>query len=266
MGIFIVAEAGLGHEGRIELAKRMVDEARVAGADAVKFQVYRTEELIHPSRDAERFERFKRKELSYSDFRELKEYSGVVGIEWFATPHTVGAFEFLVGDLGVETVKVGSGDRGEILDLAVRDGRVKRVFVSLGMRGEDEIRDLVVKYTDYRDVLTFLHCVTMYPVPDDKVDLEAFNYGRYFGYSDHTVGSVACVAAAALGASVIEKHLKLPESTGQDVAGALFGDEFGQMVRDVRRVEVMLGDGTRHYSEEERGNEAWALKKEDGLR
>jgi len=268
---FIVAEVGLAHEGDYGLAKRLVDLAVVGGADAVKFQVYRTEELVSYDRDPEMFDRFRRKELPYEAFTELKQYAEGKGIIWFATPHTVGAFEFL-RDLGVGLWKVGSGDRGQILPLVLGTG--KPVFVSLGMRGHDDIYELIGSLPVGKDIVV-MHCVSLYPVPPGSADLgyirdfllyDCADIGIEIGYSDHLAGSLGVEVAVALGAKVIEKHVCLLQSTGGDVACALNAGEFRGMVTRIRRIEEMLGDGRRHYSELERETEKWALKGKGGLR
>ena len=264
----IVAEAGLAHEGDFELGLRLVDEAIGAGADAVKFQVYRADELINRDRDPGRYEVFRRKELSYDQFAQLRRYSEHKGIVWFATPHTTGAFRFLV-DIDVPIIKVGSGDRGEILDLALKSD--KEVFVSTGMRNTARVDALVLKC--YGCNATILHTVTLYPTPLKYANLNQLKYLMWLarkplqvGYSDHTKGIKACLIARALGVGVIEKHIKLAESTGQDVHGALFGYEFKEMVRQLKAVDMVMGSIKRQYTKEEKENEVWALKGKDGKR
>lgn len=262
----VIAEIGLAHEGSFELAKKLIDDAVWADTDTVKFQVYKTKELIDEKKDPVRFKRFKEKELSYRDFDRLNSYCKKIGIEFLATPHTIGAFKFLE-TLGVERYKVGSGDRGEILKEVVKTG--KEVLVSLGMRDQNQIFDLVSKYD-----ATFLHCITEYPADPRRLDLgylRSLNkicnkYEREWGYSDHSVGDLAICVAVGLGAQVIEKHIKSKESTGQDIYGALGKDKFRQMVKKVRLIEEMLGDGIRHYTQEEKENEKWALKGKNGKR
>lgn len=268
---FVVAEAGLAHEGSCELAKRLIDLAVDGGADAVKFQVYKTEELIDPGRDPERFERFKRKELGYGDFEGLKGYAESKGIIWFASAHTIKGFEFL-RDIRVPIYKVGSGE-GEfspILRMAVESGKL--AFVSTGLRRDEEVRDLVRRWGGPNVV--FLHCVTMYPVMEDRANLGFMNrlgywcklWGSQVGYSDHLSGTLGLEVAVGMGARVIEKHVRLPESTGQDVLCSVDGEEFKTLVEKIRRIEKMLGSDQREYSEEERRNEKWAMKGRDGLR
>jgi N,N'-diacetyllegionaminate synthase len=269
---FIVAEVGLAHEGRFDLAERLVDLAAESGADAVKFQAYKTEDLINKDRDPERWKRFKRKELRPEDFYDLRAHAEWKKIIWFCTPHTMSAFEFL-NSLDVPLWKIGSGESNDspILRAAVETG--KPVFISTGLRDEKGIEDLILRLPRFRDI-ALLHCITMYPVTPQRANLGFLgplehwcrSVGAVMGYSDHSVGTLACEVAVSMGAKIIEKHIKLPESTGQDVHGALFADEFKGMVGRIREIETMIGSSTRQYSEEEKENEKWALKGKDGLR
>ena len=273
---FVIAEAGLAHEGQLTLGFSLIDIAVDGGADAVKFQVYETEDLIARDRNAgcpftgkELFDRFKRKELAYWEFETLERYATDRGIMWFATPHTLGAFEFLE-EMNVPAYKIGSGERGGDLFQAVMFSD-KPVFVSTGMRTHEEAMDLVEAWGGFADI-AFLHCVTEYPVTDPNLGFlrslgrACKRKGAVMGYSDHTIGSGAILLAVAMGAKVIEKHIKVDESTGQDCAGALNKADFGRMVKNIRRVDRMLGTEERVYSEAERRNEAWALKGKDGKR
>lgn len=262
---FIVAEAGLAHEGRLDYAFSLIDLAVEASADAIKFQVYKTGELIDKGRGGEFYERFRRKELRYGDFVRVQAYARAKGIIWFATPHTDGALEFLEA-LMVPCYKVGSGEiNGGLLASVLSTG--KPVFFSLGLRSEKDALYTSRFISINNKMAAPLHCVTQYPVPAKDANLAFMKkLGGLYGYSSHCVGYLDCLVAVALGAKVIEKHIKLPESTGQDCAGALFGDEFRNMVRLIRKSEEMLGDGNRYYTGAERKNESWALKGRDGKR
>lgn len=272
---FVVAEVGLAHEGSVDLAKRLIDLAVEGGADAVKFQAYRVEDLINRDRDEERYDRFKRKEIEYEFLPNLKSYAEGNGLIWFCTPHTMSAFEFL-NRIDVPLWKIGSGERNDSEILKACVGTGKPVFISTGLREGKDIEDLINMYDS--PGVAFLHCITMYPVPSNRVNLGFLEHLIFIstggegwhefipGYSDHSVGTLACEAAVAIGAKIIEKHIKLPESTGQDVHGALFGDEFKAMVSRIREIEVMIGSSNRQYSEEEKENEKWARKGKDGLR
>ncbi len=268
---FIVAEAGLAHEGDIDLAKQLIDLAAEGGAHAVKFQVYKTKDLISKERDPIRYKNFKRKELPYEAFVQLKQYAEERRLIWFATPHTMDAFEFLKG-LGVMLYKVGSGEGilGPIVEAALNTG--KPVFISTGMRtGHDVLNAIRWCNTDR---VAFLHCVSLYPVTENLANLAFMDrlawdcriHNSTMGYSDHFPGTYAVELAVAKGAKIIEKHIRLPESTGQDNEVALDLKGFKNMVKAIQRVERMLGPKIRQYSDEERSTEKWALKGRDGLR
>lgn len=263
---FVVAEAGLAHGGDAKKAFELIDAAVFGGADAVKFQIYDTKELVDYKRDPALFDRFKSKELEFPLFKELQQYAKEKGIVWFATPHTESALEYLKG-LGVPYYKIGSGEKGSGLFGKIIDTG-KPVFISTGMRTHSEIIKLVSEWNSPN--VTFLHCVTMYPVHPHHANLGFLNtlkqLGVKYGYSCHMPGIVGVEVAVALGAQVIEKHIKLPESTGQDTLCALFKEELRDMVKKVRHIETVLGSQSRVYSEEERINEKWALKGEDGRR
>ena len=262
---YIIAEAALSHMGNMEYAERMIHHAVSAGCDAVKFQVYKTEELIDKVRGPERYAEFKQRELSYDQFSDLKRYCELCGIEFIATPHTKEAFYFLDA-LGVDKLKVGSGDRGEILELALKSG--KRTFVSTGMRDDGKLNELIFKSVGHDMVI--MHCVTQYPVSTENVNLGVLKkldrFQKEFGYSDHYPGTYACELAVAMGASVIEKHIRIPESEGQDNSCALNSEELKELVRKIRKIEVMIGGIARNYSQAERDNESWALKGPNGKR
>ena len=268
---YIIAEAGLSHMGKMEYAEELIHNAVMAECNAVKFQVYKTSELIDEQRGPDRYIEFLQRELSYRDFEELKDICTDHSIDFLATPHTVGAFEFLE-ELGVKQYKVGSGDRGEILELALKTG--KKTYVSTGMRDSKQLTDLMLERFEYRNMV-FMHCITQYPVTAENVNLGVLNYfkrcfGEYvpskYGYSDHFPGTYACELAVAMGATVIEKHIRLPESEGQDNSCALNAEELKELVRKIRKIEVMIGSEERIYSQAERENESWALKGKNGKR
>ena len=254
---YIVAEAGIAHEGKLENAFKLVEVAKYGMADAVKFQVYKTENFV--TRSTPQFERYKKKELSYADFKLISDYAKTFGITFFATPHDEESLDFLL-DLDVPIIKIGSGELGNwrLLDKAVAFD--KRIFISVGMHTDEEIQE-VADRIDGADA-TILHCVTMYPTPPEQVRLKRIPYlKRIFskiGYSDHTAGFHIPVAATVFGASVIEKHIKLDESTGQDTLVALNDVDFRRMVnqiRDVKKASVGVS-----VSLEQMKSRAWALK------
>lgn len=269
---FIVAEAGLAHGGDIQKAYRLIDMAIQGGIDAVKFQIYKTDELWSRERAPEWHDRFAKKELPYEAFKGLKEYAEKSGIVWFATPHTESAFEYLES-INASLYKIGSGEHddrfiGRIFDTG------KPLIISTGLRTHSEVMNLIDSHGSSRTA--FLHCVTSYPAIESLLNLRAINAMKRYaaasrsiiGYSDHTTGVKACEVAVALGAKVIEKHICLPESEGQDTTVSLKSvDDIKGFVGKIRKVESIMGDSFRYYSPEEKVNERWALKNQtDGRR
>ena len=268
--VFIVAEAGLAHDGDLKKALELIDVARKGGADAVKFQIYRTKEFIDQKRSPELYERFKKKELSFKAFSELQQYAKGEGILWFATPHTISGLEHL-RQMGVPLYKIGSGEKGSKLFGKILDVG-KPTFISTGMREQSEVLRMIDLYGGKKTA--FLHCVTMYPVHPHLANLgfikkliTACNWaGSLAGYSCHMTGTHGVEVAVAMGAKIIEKHIKLKDSKGQDTLCALFGDEFKAMVKKIRHIETMIDEEDRVYGSLEKESESWALKRKDGKR
>ena len=262
---FLVAEAGLAHDGKVERAKQLIDRAAEAGFDAVKFQAYITKDLIDKQRDPVRYKRFAERELSFDELKLLSEYAKEKGIIWFATPHTESALE-LLKRLNPPCYKVGSGERGSpLLDRICSEG--KPTIISTGMRTHLELFDLVDRCGNPKTA--FLHCITVYPTPASIANIASIkSLKRYcswnrsvVGYSDHTSGTTACEIAVAVGAKIIEKHICLEDSEGQDTHGALKNlKDMKNMVKAIRNVEVLLGREFREYSNQEKEAEAWAIK------
>lgn len=225
----IVAEAGINHGGDIHVARDFIDAAKAAGADIVKFQMFRDRPEIEHLR------------LSENDFYALYAVCNAVGIEMMVTPFYLEAVAFL--DPLVKRHKIASGwmRSRAIFDAAVATG--KPVIASTGMESAD------CEWPEIPNV-SLLHCVSLYPCPDDKANLQRVR--RSAGYSDHTVGTLACVAAVALGAKIIEKHITFDKTAeGPDHACSAEPEEFAEMVRLIRRVERMLGDGVKRVMDSE---------------
>lgn len=258
---FIVAEAGVAHNGDIRAALKLVDIAKSAGADAVKFQVYRTINFVN--KGTAQFKNYALKELPYSDFITISDYAKDIGITFFATPHDDESLDFLIS-LSVLIIKIGSGELGNWKFIEKIARTQKKVFVSVGMYEDADIKELIdIFYSVGNDKLTLLHCVTMYPTPPEEVRLSRIKYlrdltGHKIGYSDHTKGYHISLAAAILGASVIEKHIMLPETYGRDTQVALYENEFKEMVLYIREIEkALLGIDV---SQKQMINKFWATK------
>ena len=259
---FVIAEAGVNHNGDILLAKKLIDVAAEAGADAVKFQSYRTEDLLaadaplaaYQQRNAgvaeTQFQTLKRLELSEADHRELINYTRQQGLIFLSSPFDLKSAR-LLKELGVEAIKIPSG---EITNLPLLHEVATfgiPVILSTGMSTEAETAEAVAALAPIRDRLIILHCVSNYPAAPEECNLLvlpalAKEYGCAVGFSDHTAGIEIALAAAALGAGVIEKHFSLSRRLpGFDHAASLEPDELIQLVRGLRLVASALGDGRK---------------------
>ena len=272
MGAYIIAEAGVNHNGSYELACRLVDAAKAAGADCVKFQTFRAEELtsVHAEKaayqkvnmggDSTQIEMLRKLELTKSEFENLKAYCVKTDIDFLSTPFDLESIVFLDG-LGVPFWKIPSGEVTNLPYLLALAKTKKPVVMSTGMCELEEIRAAVKSLTDKgTPEITLLQCNTEYPTPYGDVNLRAIQtlrkeFGLKTGYSDHTLGIEVPIAAATLGAVIIEKHFTLDRNMeGPDHKASLEPDELAAMVRCIRNVERALGDGVKTVSESERKN------------
>lgn len=265
----IIAEAGVNHNGRLDLALHLCDAAKEAGADVVKFQTWKTEKIItHGVRQAEyqmvntgknesQYEMLKRLELSYSDFRKIKQYCDEIGILFDSTADEEESLDFLT-DMGIPFVKVGSGDIGNLSFLRHIGGKELPVILSTGM---STLADVDISVNALKEggakKITLLHCTTSYPCSYEEVNLRAMltlrdAFHLPVGYSDHTNGMEIAVAAVAMGAKVIEKHFTLDRSMkGPDHAASMEPKELKRMIEEVRNVEQAFGDGTKRLTKQE---------------
>ena len=261
--VFIIAEAGVNHNGSLELAKQLVDKAVEAGADAVKFQTFKAEKVV--SSDAPKaayqksttdpaesqLEMIRRLELPYEAFGELKTYCDRCGIMFMSTPFDDDSVDFL-DSIGVPVFKIPSGEvvNHPFLEYVARKGRP--LIMSTGMSYLSEV-DEAVRVIDNtgNDQLVVLHCVSNYPADSADVNLRAMQtmataFQVPVGYSDHTLGIEIPLAAVALGACVIEKHFTLDRGLpGPDHRASLEPAELKAMVQGIRKVEQALGDGRK---------------------
>ena len=276
--VYIIAEAGDNHNGDFNTALKLVDVAKRAGADCVKFQTFVTEEIIskyaemaeyqkkNTGKEESQFEMVKRLELSFDEFRKIKEYCDRVGIQFLSTPFDLKSVDFL-NELGVPFFKIPSGEITNYPYLIKIAHTGKPVVMSTGMCEPDEILAAInVLEKNGSGEITLLHCNTEYPTPLKDVNLYAMRtmkkmFGKKVGYSDHTKGIEVPVAAVALGACVIEKHFTLDKNMpGPHHKASLEPDELGRMVKNIRNIEIALGDGVKRVSESERKNIAIARK------
>jgi N-acetylneuraminate synthase len=261
--VFIIAEAGVNHNGSLDLGLRLVEAAKAGGADAVKFQTFRADLLATPfaqkasyqqrttSSDESQFEMLKKLELDAAAHQRLIDHCRQNGIQFLSSPFDMQSAD-LLASLGVPLFKVPSGEITNLpfLEHLARKGRP--LILSTGMSTLGEVEEAVgVLQSAGAKQVTLLHCVTEYPAPYAEVNLRSMltlksAFGLPVGYSDHTPGIDIAIAAAALGAEVIEKHLTLDRSLpGPDHSASLEPDEFRQMVAAIRHVEAALGSGIK---------------------
>jgi len=244
---FIIAEVGVNHQGDVNLARKLVDSARESGADAVKFQLFKSQKLWKD-------DRIKDLELSFSDMKMLHRHCEEIGIEFLCTPFGVEELIFLTPFL--KRVKIASGclQRYELLYAAHQTGLP--VILSTGMSTLEEIEHALGILAIN---VTLLHCTSSYPCPVVDVNLKVMDtlhrhFGLPVGYSDHTRGITVSIAAAARGATVIEKHLTFDVgANGPDHKASIEPLEFGKMVESIRLVESALGDGVKRIMPSEEG-------------
>lgn len=253
---FIIAEAGVNHNGDIELAKKLIDAAKEAGADAVKFQMWKTEEIVTRKISKPRYQKMaagesqyemlKKLELSNRDFEQLAEHAKSAGIIFLTTPEGKKCTDF-VERLGVPAFKIGSADLTNHPHLVYVAGKGKPIILSTGMATLEEVREAVnVIKSAGNDEIILLHCTSNYPTKLADVNLRAMltlkkKFGLQTGYSDHTMGIGVSIMAVLLGARVVEKHLTIDKKLpGPDHKASLEAREFGEMVKGIRLAERNL--------------------------
>ena len=267
MSVFIIGEAGVNHNGDINIAKKLIDVAVDAGVDAVKFQTWKTELLV--TQEAvkakyqikntgiveSQFDMLKKLELDYVEFRELKKYCDTKNIIFLSTPDEIESANFLCNLQ--EIFKIGSGEITNLPYLKHIGRLNKKVILSTGMADIGEIEDaldILYKAGTPKKNITVLHANTMYPTPMKDVNLRAMKtigntFNIAYGYSDHTLGIEVPTAAVAMGATVIEKHFTLDKTMdGPDHKASLEPSELKAMVKAIRNIEFALGDGIKKPS------------------
>ncbi len=279
MKTIIIAEAGVNHNGDINLAKKLVDVACDAGVDYVKFQTFKSESLVNKTavqadyqitntkKIESQLDMLKRLELSYQEFDELDSYCNFKNIKFLSTAFDFESIEFLKDKL--DFYKIPSG---EITNLPYLEKVAKLglpIVMSTGMANMREVKealDILLKNGVPKDEVTILHCNTEYPTPMEDVNLSAMlsiqkELGVKIGYSDHTLGFEISIAAVAMGATVIEKHFTLDkEMEGPDHKASLDPEELKVMVRCIRNIEKAIGNGIKEPSKSEQKNSAIARK------
>lgn len=233
MSVYIIAEAGINHNGDFARACQLIDMAKWAGADAVKFQTYKTERICKI--DNPEFALLKKCELSYDNFRYLFKYATDRGIDFISTPDTVEDAEFL-DTLGMRYMKIGSANANHRFLASITKTKTPKI-ISLGMRDN--------QFISCWNAACWMHCVSAYPCPTNEANMLSVA-GHVDGFSDHTIGHICAIMAVARGAKFIEKHFTLDHTDdGPDHHMSVEPTELAAYVRAIRLAESALGDGIR---------------------
>ncbi|MBU1659477.1 N-acetylneuraminate synthase [bacterium] len=272
--VFIIAEAGVNHNGSVELAKKLIDAACESGADAVKFQTFKAQKLVSKhaqkaeyqkrftDKEESQFEMLQKLELDVQTHKELILYSKSKNIMFLSTPFDRESID-LLHDLGLEIFKIPSGEITNLPYLRHLGKLNTKIILSTGMSDMGEIEDaldILLQAGTKKENITVLHANTMYPTPMEDVNLKAMvtignTFDIAFGYSDHTLGIEVDIAAVAMGACCIEKHFTLDKNMdGPDHKASLEPNELSAMVKAIRNIELALGKGIKKPSKSEMPN------------
>lgn len=272
---FIIAEAGVNHNGSLDLAKKLVDVAKSCDCDAIKFQTFIAKNVVskfakkaqyqitNTKNDENQLEMIKKLELSFADFSELKKYCDKKDILFLSTPFDLESIDFLA-DLKMPIFKIPSGEITNLPYLRKINSLKTKVILSTGMANLEEI-EIALKILKDSDV-SILHANTQYPTPAEDVNLLAINtikdkFKVNVGYSDHTLGIEIAIASVAIGAKIIEKHFTLDKNmAGPDHIASLDPSELKAMVLAIRNIEKAFGDGIKKPSKSESSNIAIVRK------
>ena len=274
MSVFIIAEAGVNHNGSIDLAYKLIDVAVESRADAVKFQTFKAENVVSKNaqkaeyqmkttnKSESQFDMIKKLELDVGKHQKLVNYCNRKKIMFLSTPFDLDSVD-LLDKLGLEIFKIPSGEITNLPYLRHIGSLNKKVILSTGMSRLDEVKDalnILINSGTQKENITVLHANTMYPTPMEDVNLNAMitiqeEFDISVGYSDHTLGIEVDIAAVAMGASVIEKHFTLDNNMeGPDHKASLEPEELKAMVLSIRNVEKALGSGEKTPSPSEKVN------------
>jgi N,N'-diacetyllegionaminate synthase len=271
--VIIIAEAGVNHNGKLSIAKKLVDIAVDAGVDYIKFQTWITENVLThqaPKADYQKinddsnnqFNMAKNLELSFSDFKELFDYCNFKKIKFLSTPEEIEGLNFLSDVLNIPIIKIGSGELNNLVFLNQVGRKKKDVILSTGMGTLEEIK---IAYSTLMNSgaksVKILHCTTDYPASFNELNLKAIlslqkEFNVDIGYSDHSLGIEASIAAVALGSKIIEKHFTVDKKMkGPDHSASLDPDELREFVSKIRNIEKALsGDGIKRPQNSEYKN------------
>lgn len=266
---FIIAEAGINHNGKLKLAKRLVQEAAKAGADAIKFQTFKASSVVIKNfgmasyakkingKKLSQLDLLKKFELDYEKFKQIKKYCDDYDIIFLSTPHSFDAIDFL--ENLVPAYKFGSGDITNIFSLQHAAGKGKPIIIGTGMSTIREIKTAIenIKAKNNNQIVA-LHCTTNYPCPIEEANLKAITTMQnelncLVGYSDHTQGCLAAIIAVSIGACVVEKHFTLDRSLpGPDHKASIEPKEFKNFIEKIRTTEIMLGSEEKKPTKSEK--------------
>lgn len=259
---YIIAEAGVNHNGSVEIALELIKKAKEIGADCVKFQTFKTEEIVTLSapkanyqlkvtdKDETQFQMLKKLELSQDSFKLLKDECDKIGIDFMSTPYSIRDLELLDG-IGVGAFKIASGQLTEHYFLKKIAKKNKPIILSTGMGTLKEVSKAVKIIKKINSDITVLHCTTNYPSLIEDSNINAMLTIKEFcnvrvGYSDHVIDNYACYAAVSLGAEIIEKHFTLDKQMeGPDHSCSLNPLEFKTLINGIRSIEKSLGNGVK---------------------
>jgi len=263
--VFIIAEAGVNHNGNLGLAKELIDAAKYAGADAVKFQTWMTGEITgkfcghvpYSARGTKhglsRYELSEKVRLSYEQFADLKAYADSINIQFLSTPDGFKSLQFLVDELMLRTIKIGSAELNNLEFIEACSEAAEYVILSTGLGTFSEVATAVevLRRATASSNFCVLQCVSSYPAAPHSMNLAVMQtfadaFGCNIGLSDHSVGPNAMIAATALGAKVVEKHLTLDKSMeGPDHSASATPDEMKYAITGCREVSAMIGNGIK---------------------
>lgn len=270
MSVFIIAEVGINHNGDVIIAKKMIDEAKKAGADCVKFQTFKAEEFISDSTQTytyksqgkeiteSMFKMFQRYEFSEHEWKEVIDYCKLKDIIFSSTAQNKSDLDFLLSITDLPFIKVGSDDLTNLELMEYYANKQKTMIISAGMAYAYEIEDAVrvIRETGNNDI-TVLHCISSYPTEAQDVNLKKIPiirdaFGVKVGFSDHTMGSAAAVGSVCFGATIIEKHFTLDNNmAGPDHWFSINPKELKQYIDDIRFIEKALGNSKLNPTENE---------------
>jgi len=278
--VVIIAEAGVNHNGDLELAKKLIDVAADAGVDYVKFQTFKADKIVTQSAEKaqyqknatgateSQYEMLKKLELTDAMHHELFKHCQNSSVQFLSTGFDIESVDFLLS-LGQKLIKVPSGEITNLPYLRHIGSRGLPVILSTGMSTMEEVGDALAVLTAAgltKEMITVLHCTTEYPTPMEEVNLRAMQsiqeqFGVTVGYSDHTIGIEVSVGAVALGASVIEKHFTLDRTMpGPDHKASLNPNELRALVHAIRNMDIALGSNTKTPTASEAANRTVARK------